>query len=70
MEGEVTGCMSDWAEYLLTLCSSSSACKVKKLISVLCRKECDLKALEENGSSVADCQKITNVERKRCLVKA
>lgn len=58
------------AECLLDLCSSSSASKVKTLISIIRKKKFELNATREHLSSVADCRKVTNAVWKLHLLRA
>lgn len=57
---EFPSSLLDLAECLLALCSSSSACQVDNLISVLSREESDSRTFAEHASNISGGYKITN----------
>lgn len=53
--------MLDLKECLVALSSSSSACKVGKLVFFLCREGLYPRMIAEHVFSVADCHRITHL---------
>lgn len=67
---EVPNYVVDLAECLVDPSSSLSAFKVKEIISTLRQEKFDWKMVKDCLSSMADCNRTTNLAWKQCPVEA